>query len=161
MSGTMLVIETTRFGRLEVDGSEAFRFGGMPGFPNADRFVLMQHDKQPDGGSVFAWMISLEIPDLAFVVADPWQFFPDYRPPLEPRHLKSIGVEAAEEFELLAMVSFQGGETCLNLAAPILINARERIGAQVILDAEDLSVRQAIPAAEPAAESTDTAEQAG
>ena len=95
MSGTMLVIETTRFGSLEVDASEAFRFGGMPGFPSADRFVLMQHDKQPDEGSVFAWMISLEIPDLAFVVADPWQFFPDYRPPLEPRHLKSIGVEAA------------------------------------------------------------------
>ncbi|NNL68309.1 MAG: flagellar assembly protein FliW [Myxococcales bacterium] len=161
MSGKMQVIETTRFGRLEVDGSEAFRFGGVPGFPNAERFVLMEHDHQPEEGSVFAWMISLEIPDLAFVVADPWQFFPDYRPPLEPRHLKSIGVEAAEEFELLAMVSFQGGETSLNLAAPILINSRERIGAQVILEAEDLSVRQAIPPVEPAAAAEDGAERTG
>lgn len=156
MSGENLTIETTRFGRLEVDGAEAYRFGGMPGFPQADRFVLMQHDT----GDVFAWMVSVEVPDLAFVVADPWQFFPDYRPPLEPRHLKQIDVEAAEDFELLCLVSFQEGEIALNLAAPILINAKERRGTQVILDAEDLSVRQVIPA--PAEEAPpEASEQTG
>jgi flagellar assembly factor FliW len=148
MSDAKLVIETTRFGSLEVEESEAFRFGGVPGFPEADRFVLMQHDTD----SVFAWMICLDVPDLAFVVADPWQFFPDYRPPLEPRHLKSIGVETPEDFELVCLVSFHGGEAALNLAAPVLINARERRAAQVILEADDLSVREPIPAPEPAAQ---------
>lgn len=150
MSAEKTVIETTRFGRLEVNEADAYRFGGMPGFPQADRFVLMQHDT----GDTFAWMVSLEVPDLAFVVADPWQFFPEYRPPLEPRHLSQIGVEEAEDFELLCLVSFPDGQTALNLAAPILINAKQRQGAQVILEAEDLSVRESIPpleAAEPEA----------
>jgi flagellar assembly factor FliW len=150
MSEGRIVVETTRFGRIEVEASEAFRFGGMPGFPQADRFVLMQHDT----GSVFAWMISLDVPDLAFVVADPWQFFPDYRPPLEPRHLAGIGVEAPEDFELLCLASFQDGQTALNLAAPLLVNATERRGAQVILDGEAYGVREVIPAVdEGAAES--------
>lgn len=155
MSEGKLVIETTRFGRLEVEESEALRLRGMPGFQQAERFVLMQHDT----GSTFAWMISLDVPDLAFVVADPWQFFPDYRPPLEPRHLQGIGVEAAEDFELLCLVSFQNGEATVNLAAPILINAKERLGAQVILETDDLKVREPIPepTADEAAAAGDTA----
>ncbi len=151
MSSERTTIETTRFGTLEVDASEAFRFGGVPGFPDAERFVLMQHDT----GSTFAWLISLELPDLAFVVADPWQFFPDYRPPLEPRHLMTIGVEQAEDFELLCLVSFQNGEATVNLAAPILINAKERRGAQVILETDDLNVREVVPAPVPEEEAAD------
>lgn len=155
MSQALRVIETSRFGPIEIDESEAFRFGGMPGFPQADRFVLMQHDT----ASSFAWMISLEVPDLAFVVADPWQFFPDYRPPLEPRHMATIGVEAAEDFELLCLVSFQNGEIALNLAAPILMNAKARRGTQVILESDELSVREVIPV--PAEEAEGPSEQTG
>jgi flagellar assembly factor FliW len=145
VSDDTLTIETTRFGTLEVPASECIRFGGLPGFPDADRFVVMQHDAE----SVFAWMVSAENPDLAFVVTDPWQFFPDYRPPLEPRHLRQIGVDSPEDFELLALVSFRDDRVALNLAAPILINARDRKGVQLILDSSEYGVREEIPTPDP------------
>ncbi len=141
----MVTIETTRFGALEVEEADLIDFGGIPGFPDAKRFVIMQHDTD----SVFAWMISVEVPDLALVVADPWLFFPDYRPPLEPRHLAAIGVEAATDLEVLSLVSFHEQKVTLNLAAPLLINATDRKGLQLILESSEYGVREEIPTPDP------------
>lgn len=140
-----ITIETSRFGPLEVPETDCIRFGGIPGFPGADRFVVMQHDE----ASVFAWMVSVEIPDLAFVVTDPWQFFPDYRPPIEPRHLHGLGVERPEDFAVLVLVSFHEQQATLNLAAPILINAADRKGVQLVLDSSEYGVREEIPTPDP------------
>jgi len=145
MSEQTLTIETRRFGTLEIPESDCIRFGGLPGFPDADRFVVMQHDE----ASVFAWMVSVEHPNLAFVVTDPWQFFPDYRPPIERPHLRQIGVESPEDFELLVLVSFRDEAVTLNLAAPVLINARGRKGVQLILDSSEYGVREEIPTPDP------------
>ena len=53
-------------------------------------------------------MISLDDPDLAFVIANPWHFFPGYDPAVEPRHLKGleeiIGLSVVQD-----LVSLQGG----------------------------------------------------
>lgn len=151
-----ITIETTRFGALPVPEADCIHFGGIPGFPGAERFVVMQHDE----GSVFAWMISVEIPDLAFVVTDPWQFFPDYRPPIESRHLHALGVEKPEDFELLVLVSFHGEKTTLNLAAPVLINAASRKGVQLVLDSSEYGVREEIPTPDPEGD-RQAAKQAG
>lgn len=145
MSEQTLTIETRRFGRLEVPESDCIRFRGLPGFPDAERFVVMQHDE----GSVFAWMVSVDHPDLAFVVTDPWQFFPGYRPPVERSHLRQIDVESPEDFELLVLVSFRDDAVTLNLAAPVIINARDRKGVQLILDSSEYGVREEIPTPGP------------
>ena len=62
-----------RFGRLAFEESELLHFPGLPGFPEAKRFLIRHHDRE----SHFAWLISADRPDLAFVVADPWLFVPD------------------------------------------------------------------------------------
>ena len=36
--------------------------------------------KKYDHETPFAWLLSVDQPDLAFVVADPWLFAPDYQP---------------------------------------------------------------------------------
>lgn len=149
-----IVFESARFGRIELEAEEILHFDGLPGFPEARRFVVMEHDR----ASFFAWLVSVDDPDLAFAIADPWQLFPDYRPPLELHHLRALGVEAPEDLEIMAIANLSGEVPRLNLAAPLLINPRNRRCAQVIFDRCEYSSREPIPSPPESEEKEETAE---
>ena len=71
-----MLIETTRFGPIEIDGQRVITFKeGLPGFPGMRRFALIQTSPEP----VFFWLQSVDEPGLAFVVCDPLAFVPDFR----------------------------------------------------------------------------------
>ncbi len=143
-----VVVESSRFGRIEVEDSDILRFSGLPGFPGAKRFVVMDHDRE----STFVWLVSMDDPDLAFVVTDPWQFFPAYELEVEAADLKLLEAAIATDVDVLSIVSFHGEQITLNLAAPILVNAKARRGIQIILSRGDYSVREALPKLDPPAE---------
>ncbi len=148
MSGREIVtIEHRRFGKLEIPEPDVLRFEGLPGFPEARRFALLAHDR----GEVLAWLVSLDDAGLAFVVTDPWQFFPDYAPALGESALQRLGARSRDDVEVLVMVSVRDGQPTLNLLAPLVLCAPSRRGAQWILDDDRLSPRQPLPAHLPAA----------
>jgi flagellar assembly factor FliW len=124
-----LRVEHERFGPIEVGTDEVLRFEGIPGFPEAERFALLRHDRD----SAFLWMVSLDVCDLAFAVADPRQFFPDYRPVFTPDQLASVEASRPEEIELFAIATIREASVTLNLTAPVLVNARTARGTQVVL----------------------------
>lgn len=68
--------ESLRFGRIDAREEEIIHFPGVPGFPEARRFVFREHDC----GVGFGWMLCVDDPALAFVVADPAQFVHGYAP---------------------------------------------------------------------------------
>ena len=142
MSGEGTVrIEHRRFGSLEVPDRDVLAFEPLPGCPGARRFALMAHDRE----GVFAWLVSLDDPALAFVVTDPWQFFPDYDPALPAGGLEGLDAKTREDLEVLVIVAVRDGQPTLNLMAPIAICAPSRRGAQWILDDPRLSASQPLP----------------
>ncbi len=147
--GELISFESRRVGKIEVTESEVLTFEPLPGFPNRARFVIMEHAE----ASELAWLVSIEDPDLAFVVASPWSFFPSYDPPVEREHLGALGIEKREEVEVLSIVTLSGKAIFLNLAAPLVINVTTRRGIQVVGDDPRYTTRAAIPAleAQPAA----------
>ena len=136
MSGRVR-IESRRFGPIDASQSDFLHCDGIPGFPAARRFLLLRHDRD----SAFAWLVCAEDPELAFVVTDPWNFIPDYRPELELRHLRSVEADPGTSVEVLVIVDVRGGEIRLNLAAPLLVNAERRRAAQVILERGEHPIR--------------------
>ena len=142
-----LCIDHPRFGRLEIPESDVLHFDGLPGFPEARRFALLGHDR--DG--VLGWLVSLDDLALAFVVTDPWQFFPDYAPDLGEATLASLGARGREDVEVLALVSLREGRPSLNLLAPLLLCAPTRRGTQCIVEDDRLSTCQLLPALVPPA----------
>lgn len=124
---------TLRFGEIEAGEDELLRFPGLPGFPSACRFLVRRHDRS----SCFGWLLCADDPELAFVVASPWQFLPDYAPVLDPRWLRSLGAESEAELEVLTLATVTPGGVTLNLAAPILIHPGTRRGIQAILDGDE------------------------
>ncbi|MBK7947277.1 MAG: flagellar assembly protein FliW [Deltaproteobacteria bacterium] len=145
--GDLISFESRRVGKIEVTEAEVVTFEPLPGFPGLSRFVIMEH---AEGGEM-AWLVSIEDPDLAFVVATPWSFFPNYDPPVQREHVAALGIEKSEEVEILSIVTLSGKSIFLNLAAPLVINVTTRRGIQVVGEDPRYSTRMAIPPLEPAA----------
>lgn len=123
----------------------------LPGFPQLSRFVLVRLEDQdggPDGGldAVLYELRSIEVPDVRFLVGVPTAFFPDYAFELDEPSCSEL--ELADAADALVLVVLTAGPDfeapTANLLAPVVINARTRSAAQVILSGTDWPVRAAI-----------------
>jgi flagellar assembly factor FliW len=116
----------------------------MPGFPEHQRFALVQLD---DAG-VLCSLQSVEDPELRFLVVPPAAFFPDYAPVIDDATVSTLGIESAEDAMVLLVVNpgDDAGSATANLLAPVVVNLVTRQGGQVVLD-EDLPIRAPLLAA--------------
>ena len=116
----------------------------MPGFPDHQRFALVQLD---DAG-VLCSLQSVEDPGLRFLVVPPAVFFPDYAPVIDDATVASLGIRSVEDAMLLLVVNpgDEAGTATANLLAPVVVNLATRQGGQVVLD-EDLPIRAPLLAA--------------
>jgi flagellar assembly factor FliW len=110
----------------------------LPGFPDHQRFALVQLD----GASDLCSLISLDEPGLRFLVVPPAAFFPDYAPEVGDDVVADLGIESASDVLVLLVLNAGAGlhETTANLAAPLLVNPITRRAGQVVLDEPGLPV---------------------
>ncbi|MBL8930952.1 MAG: flagellar assembly protein FliW [Kineosporiaceae bacterium] len=132
----------------------------LPGFAETTRFALVRLDhaeSDADGESsdsliadpadaVIFELRSLEAPDVRFLVAAPNAFFPDYAFDLDEDTVLDLGLASAEDALVLVVltVGADAASTTANLLAPVVVNARNRSAAQVILSGTDWPVRAAV-----------------
>jgi flagellar assembly factor FliW len=113
--------------------------GPMLGFPDHRHFALVPQD---EAGAVFD-LRSLEDADLRFVVVPPTIFFSDYAPEVPDATAELLQAESAEDLLALVVVTLGQGlaDATANLVAPVVVNHRKRLAAQVVLDDQALSLR--------------------
>ena len=136
----MLVIDSTRFGKVEIDESLVLEFeAGMIGFPEHRRYVIL---KQRDD-SVFMWLHSVDDGALAFPIVLPWVFHWDYEVKLSDEDMAAIGVERADQISIYCVVSVGADvrKATINLFSPIVVNNDDRRARQVINTAEGYATR--------------------
>ena len=106
--------------------------GGIAGFRGAERFALVE----VSAGSPLFRLCSLDSPGLDFLVVPPPVFFPDYAPEIDDASAERLGLTDAEDALLLLVltVGVDVSAATANLMAPIVINARTRQAAQVIVE---------------------------
>ena len=132
-----MTFESSRFGTLEIQTEEVIEFpAGLIGLGGA-RYALLTTDDQ----SPFAWLQSIDDPDLALPITNPWLFFTDFAVDVDDADAKRIGIEDPSKVDVWVTVraasELQGFSA--NLRAPILVwNGR---GHQVINEAKDAPVR--------------------
>ncbi len=107
--------------------------GGLPGFPEQERYALVQWG---DEGSPFSLLRSLDVDDLSFVVVPPALFFPDYEPVIHDDTASAIGIETAEDAMVLTIVTVRRPvtESTANLLGPLVVNVHDLVGIQAVLD---------------------------
>jgi flagellar assembly factor FliW len=133
-----VTIDSSRFGRLEVPADAVIDFpNGLIGLPGT-RWALIARDED----STFVWLHSVDHPELAVPVTNPWRFFETYEVELSDAEAERIGIDMAEQASVYVTVraAEQLEDFVANLRAPILIaNGR---GHQIINDAgADYSMR--------------------
>ena len=145
--GNMMVVKSTRFGEQEVDQAKIIRMsGGMLGFPEETRFVMLTPPKQ----GPFLWLHAVDNPNLAFVVVDAKECFPDYAFALTSEEFESLElVDGRSEAIFLVVVTMASdpGDVTVNLQGPIVLNPDRMLARQIVLDGASYPSRHPLFAA--------------
>ncbi len=146
-----MIIQTSRFGGVEVDEQRLLEFPkGLLGFPNERDFALIQTGEN----SGFYWMQAVERPDLAFVVCDPRLFIADYALTIRPDDLASIGATDMDDVQLFVIVNKVEETLTGNLQGPLVVSVSTRKGKQLVLADKRFNTRHPLmrlPAQKPSA----------
>ncbi len=134
----------TRFGEVEYDPANLLHFpAGMIGFPTLHNFIVMPNKKE---GPLF-WIQSIDDPDIAFVLTDPSNFFPNYQVAPEDSEKNSLKITDDDDCFILSVVTVPPDQKItLNLAAPILFSPKTNRGIQVILENTEYQSKTPLPA---------------
>ena len=137
MTTDVIQLESTRFGTLEVPSEAIVEFpNGLIGL-GGNRYALLARSEE----STFVWLHSLEDPELALPLTNPWRFFTSYEVELSDDEADRIGVTDTDETAVYVTVRAADSleDFSANLRAPILI--ADGHGHQVINQAPDAPVR--------------------
>jgi flagellar assembly factor FliW len=118
----------------------------LPGFGELRRFVLVEISSQDGEEPVIFELRSLEEPAVRFLAAVPTAFFPEYTFELDEVEYADLGLRDESEALVLVLLTVgrEPASTTANLLAPVVVNARTRAAAQVILSGTDWPVRAAV-----------------
>ncbi len=135
----------SRFGEIEYEPDKTINFPeGMIGFEELRHFVVMPNEK----GAPLFWIQSVEDPCVAFILADPTQFFEGYQLRPGKPELDKLSLEKDEAFFVLSVVTVHpDGQVTFNLAAPILFAPEKNKAIQVILESAGYPSRVPLPGA--------------
>jgi flagellar assembly factor FliW len=133
-----MIVQTSRFGPLEVDDQRLITFEqGMLGFPQQTKFALVQTGEN----SGFYWLQAVDRPDLAFIVCDPRLFVTEYRAPIKAEELASIGLQSPDGAQVFVIVNKVDDMLTGNLQGPLVVNVQTRAGRQLVLSDRRYSTR--------------------
>lgn len=105
----------------------------MPGFPQLTSYRLIE----PPGGYPLKFLQSVDEPAVSFVCMDAATVKMDYEVPLTQAEAAFLALENPEDALVLTLVVVppdQPRQMTANLAGPVVINTRTRIGRQIELD---------------------------
>ena len=132
-------IASTRFGRLEVDAERIITFPkGLLGFPEYTRFALIQTGDE----NYFFWLQSVDDAALAFVVTDPTIFFKDYTFALKDETQQDLALTDSAYAQVFVICNKVDDWLTGNLQGPLVVNAQNRIGQQIVLNDKKWTTRQ-------------------
>ena len=143
---------STRFGLFEVRDESILTFpSGLLGFPEQQRYVILDHDTE----APFKWLQSVEESALAFVIMDPALFQPGYHIDVPTDALAEIGAKEREDLALVVILTIPSddpGRITANLRGPLVVSHKTKLGKQLVLS-EDYPTRHPLfPVSGPSSE---------
>ncbi len=139
-----MLLKTRHFGDITIDKDNIITFNdGIPSFENVKKYVVLDN---PNNESPFKWLQSVDEPDLAFAIINPFLIKADYDIDLDDDAINALDIEKEEEVLIysIVVVPEDVSRISMNLKAPVVINSRSKKAMQVVLDTDKYSVRHYI-----------------
>ena len=134
----------TKIGELEIDEEKVVRFEkGIPGFESLRDFIVVEKEESYP----ILWLVSLDSPNVAIPVIDPWLIRVDYTVDIDEETVKELEIESMEDLRILAVLVIPVGnpkDMTINLMAPIVINKRTGKGKQIIMENSGYGIRHKV-----------------
>ncbi len=124
----------TKLGTMQVDEGKIIHFPvGILGFSDNHRYIIVEQE-----GSAFSFLQSVDDPELSFVVIMPELVCCDYSVQLSEEDIDLLQITSPEDGKVYGIVTIPENvaEMTVNLQAPVVINTKERIGAQFIIQGD-------------------------
>lgn len=134
----------TLFGRRHVDPAHVVHFPqGLRGLERYTSWIVIATDRPHT-----AWLQSLDAPELALLLVDPFEAFPGYGVDLPPAAVSTLEAFGHDALAVFAPVTLgrDDAQATANLRGPVVINMKARLGVQCVVEAPEWSVRQPVPA---------------
>ncbi len=139
-----MLINTRNFGELEIKKEEVILFqDGIPGFEELTQYAIIA---SPEDEVPFQWLQSLEDPQLALVIINPFLFKQDYDFQIPEAILEKMGITTPESLLVYAVVVIPEdiNQMTANLLAPIIINTTNNRGKQIVLEGNQYHTKHLI-----------------
>lgn len=134
---------TSRFGKIEIAPEEIIAFpDGLLGFDSYKKFVILNTQE----GSPFRWLQSVDDGNLAFIIIEPMNFMFSYDLEISDEDAARLKIQKPEDAALYAIVTIPDNaqDMTANLQGPLVINAKNRKGRQIISTNADHLVKTRI-----------------
>ena len=130
----MKKINTLRFGELEIEEQDVVRFAdGIPAFEDEHEFVVLPYEE----GTPYMFLQSMMTPELAFLMTDPFVFFPDYSFELDDENMDKLEIKTMDDVLVCTLISIPRSgvaDMTTNLLAPVVINRHTMQARQIVLE---------------------------
>ncbi len=127
-------IETKYFGEMDIKKEDIIKFSeGLPGFSEEKEFVIIN---SLDEESPFQWLQSVRNFNLSFIIINPFFIFPEYDIKIPDSIVEKLKIKSQKDVVVYSIVVVPKDikKMTINLAGPIIINIKEKLGKQIILD---------------------------
>lgn len=135
-----MLIKTKDFDYVDISESDIIAFPqGIYAYENINNFVLL---KNPEN-EWLTHMQSVEDENPRLLLLDPFLFVDEYKPVLPEGSLELLKAKDTEDicFFVVAVIPDNIKDMTVNLKSPVIINFKERTGAQIILENREYSTR--------------------
>lgn len=130
----MRKINTLRFGELEIEEQDVVRFAdGIPAFEDEHEFVVLPYEE----GTPYMFLQSMMTPELAFLMTDPFVFFPEYSFELDDENMEKLAINSMDDVLVCTLISVPRSgvaDMTTNLLAPVVINRHTMQARQIVLE---------------------------
>ena len=125
-------IETKTMGKIEISEDRIIRIPqGLFGFEEYSDFALVDSEYHP-----LLWLQSLQDSNLAFLLIDPFLISNDYEADIDDKELARIAIEDPADVVVFTIVTVpgDGGPVTANFQGPLIINKKNHLCMQAILE---------------------------
>lgn len=126
-------INTTRFGRVEIEHGDVLIFPqGLMGLEQCQQWVLLADAEN----ELLGWLQSITHSEIALAVVSPRRLLPGYQVRVTRQELAPLALSQPQQAKVLVVVGQNERSITLNLKAPLLVNLDQRLGRQVVNNAD-------------------------
>ncbi|MCR1933686.1 flagellar assembly protein FliW [Clostridium tepidum] len=133
-------LNTKYHGCIEYEEKDIIYFEkGIPGFKELKKFIIFPIEDN----EIFSVFHSVEKEDIGIIVTSPFNIEKDYEIQLDEEQIKSLKLQNEKDALLLNTVTLSSDidKITVNLRAPIVINIKEKIGEQIIINSDKYSIK--------------------